>query len=260
MGKNGQGGRPQKVFIMNFAELKEGVLNFLKLHIFNPKWRCNWCGKEIFTQEFFCEECLEKLPFIDKAFCSHCGRELKVSANSCLSCKGIMTSIDMSRSVFSYKEPISKLIKDLKYFNKRYLVELFGKYLENEYYKNYINADYLIYVPMFKSSQRQRGFNQSQLLAEELSKRINVPVINPIIKVKSHVRQAKLGRKERLNNLKGSFKIVDKRVIKDKVILILDDVITTGATSQVIGELLKKNGAKTVCLLTIASVPNKLGY
>lgn len=245
---------------MKLAKLRERVLNFLKIHIFNPKWRCNWCGKENFSQEFFCKECLDKLPFIDDAFCSHCGRQLKASANSCLSCKGVMTSVDMARSVFSYKEPISKLIKDLKYFNKRYLVEMFGKYLANIYYKNYFNADYLMYVPMLKKRQRQRGFNQGQLLAEELSIRINVPVINPISKVKENVRQAKLGRNDRLNNIKGSFKVVDRKILKDKTILIVDDVITTGATSQVIGELLKKNGAKAVYLLTVASVPNKIGY
>lgn len=233
---------------------------YVREHLFNLKWRCNWCGEEIFSERWFCAECESKLPIIDKGYCNHCGRELKVASEYCSTCKGKMISVDKGRSVFTYAEPIDKLIKDLKYFGKRYIVEMLGEYLANAYLKNYFNADFIVYIPMTKESRKARGFNQSELLARELSKRVGVPTIDLLEKTKQTSRQAKLGKEERLKNLKGSFKVKDKKLVKDKVVLIVDDVSTTGATSEVVAEILKKSGAKTVYLLTVASVPPKEKY
>ncbi|MBQ7340483.1 MAG: ComF family protein [Clostridia bacterium] len=233
---------------------------YIREHLFNVKWRCNWCGEEIFSERWFCPECESKLPIIDKAYCNHCGRELKVSDEYCSTCKGKMISIDKGRSVFSYQEPIDKHIKDLKYFGKRYLVEMFGEYLSNVYFKNYFNADLIVFIPMTKKGKKERGFNQAELLARELSKRVGVPVGDVLEKTKQTTRQAKLGREERLKNLQGTIKVKDKKAVKDKVLLIVDDVTTTGATGEVVAERLKKSGAKEVYLLTVASVPPKEKY
>ena len=245
---------------MKISKFLQKIKAVLKAHLFNPRWRCNWCNKEIFNEEYFCEECLEKLPLIDKNYCQHCGRELKSNGEFCTSCKEYMISVDKARSVYSYKPPIDKMIKDLKYFGKKYLVEILSKDLANVYFKNYFNADFIVYIPMLEKAEKERGFNQSKLIAEALSEKIKVPIKEVIKKVKPTVRQSKLSRKERLKNLKGTFRLYNKKLIKDKAILIVDDVLTTGATSEVIGELLKKYGAKAVYLLTVASVPNKEGY
>ena len=243
--------------IKSFFDKIKGVLN---AHVFNPKWKCNCCGKEIFSEEYFCEKCLENLPLIDKNYCQHCGRELKTNSEFCTSCKEYMISVDKARSVYAYKSPIDKMIKDLKYFGKKYLVEILSKDLANLYFKNYFNADFIVYVPMLEEAEKERGFNQSKLIAEKLSEKAGVPIREVVKKVKPTVRQAKLNRKERLKNLKGTFRFYNKKLIKDKTILIVDDVLTTGATSEVIGKGLKKYGAKAVYLLTVASVPNKEGY
>ena len=245
---------------MQVKKFLSSVKKLISQHVFNKKWRCNWCGVEIFEEEYFCKECLNKLPLINKGYCAHCGRELKVGADYCLSCKNNMVYVDKARSVFAYKEPINKLIKDLKYYEKRYLVEIFAKYMSNIYFRNYFNADAIVYVPMLEEAEKKRGFNQSKLLAEELSKIVKVPLLNVLAKTKSTTRQAKLGREERLKNLKGTFSITDKKSVKGKTILIVDDVCTTGATSEVIGQLLKKNGACAVYLLTVASVSSKEKY
>ncbi len=228
---------------------------FFRKHVFNPEWQCVCCGAENFDGGYFCKDCLKTLSFNDKAICDHCGRKVIESEAYCSTCKEHMTSVDKARSVFNYQQPVSGLIQNLKYKNNRYLAEVFGDYLYVIYLKNYFNADYLCYVPMTKKAERKRGYNQSQLLAKGLSIKTGVPIGEFIIKAKETERQAKLNRKERLKNLNGAFKVTDKKSVKDKTILIVDDVSTTGSTAQAIAEKLKKAGAKTVYLLTVASTP-----
>jgi competence protein ComFC len=171
-----------------------------------------------------------------------------------------MSAIDKARSVFVYKEPINYLIQGLKYSNQRYLIDFFRKDLKNLYLQNYFNADYIIGIPMTKKSLRKRGYNQSILLAKALSEDTGVSYLDCVEKVKESKRQAKLGRAERLKNLKGVFKVINKKLVKDKTIVIVDDVSTTGATAQTVAERLKSAGAKSVYLLTVASVPPRENY
>ncbi len=235
------------------------VRAWLKKYFHNPKWRCLSCGKEIFEGDF-CLECKEKLPFNNRAICNHCGRQTLAGVGYCSTCKGELVSIDKCRSVFNYDLPISALIKRLKYDNRRYVAEIFAKYLSNAYFKNYFNADFLTYVPMTKRAERKRGYNQGRLLAEETSKIVGVSVVECVAKVKETKRQVKLKRIERLKNLENAFKVIDRKIVKDKVIVVIDDVTTTGATAEAIAKKLKSAGAKMVYLLTIASVPSKEKY
>ena len=229
---------------------------FIKKYFFNPKWRCLNCGKEIFNEkEYFCQKCSSELPFNDKTICEHCGRKVIAAEEYCSTCKNKLIDLDKCRSVFNYQMPINKLIKNLKYDNARYLVDYFSERLSLLYLKSYFNADIITCVPMTEKSKKKRGYNQSELLAKALSEQVGVEYKDLLIKTRETERQARLNKKDRLGNLKGAFKVIDKKTVKDKSVLIVDDVTTTGATSQVIAERLKKAGAKQVFLITIASVP-----
>ncbi len=233
---------------------------FFKSYLYNPKWKCNWCGKEIFNEAYFCEECKNNLPYNDKAICDHCGRKLTVGADYCLTCKGRLTSLDKCRSAFDYDKPISGLIKNAKYDNKRYILEYFAEYLSLIYFKNYFNADVIVYVPMTEKAERKRGYNQSKILALKLSELVNVPMVDVLVKKSDTKRQAKLNRAERLKNLEDAFKVTKRKAIRGKNVLIVDDVTTTGATAENISIKLKKAGADVVYLLTVASVSPKEKY
>ena len=113
---------------------------------------------------------------------------------------------------------------------------------------------------MHEKDFRNRGYNQSQLLATEVSLRTGVSVFDGVVKIKRTQRQAKLGRTERLKNLKDAYRVTDKKAVKDKVVVIVDDVSTTCSTAEALAEKLKKAGAKTVYLITVASVPPKDEY
>lgn len=241
-----------------------GIINFLAKffhkYLYYPKWKCICCGKEIFDNQLFCDQCKDKLPFIVGSICNHCGRKTLQSETYCSTCKNIIISVDKCRSVFEYKGPIVKLILQSKYYGQKYLLKIFAKYLAEAYWKNYFNADFLCYVPMNKSAQKERGYNQSEILCRELSKIINVPTIDCLERKKKVKRQAQLDRKARLNNLKDVFSVKSRKSVKDKVILCIDDVTTTGATSQAIAEKLKQANAQKVYFLTIASVAPRDGY
>lgn len=235
--------------------IRERIKKFFSAFLFNPKWKCSVCGVENFSDSIFCEKCERELPFNDGYICAHCGRKTIAATAFCSTCAEKMTAIDRARSVFVYEKSIPKLIMGLKYFNQRYLVTYFGEKLANLYLQNYFGADFIGYIPMTDKALSKRGYNQSRLLAEEVSKITSVPLYDGIEKVKETKRQAKLNRQERLKNLEGAFRVFERAKIKDKEIVLIDDVSTTGATAQAIADKLKRAGAKRVYLITVASTP-----
>ena len=235
--------------------IKEFFKKLITKSFFNAKWRCLVCGKEIFDDEYICDDCKKILPYNDGAICGHCGRKVIAYEEYCSTCKNFLVSLDACRSVFNYEPPISTLIKHLKYDNRRYLSAYFAKRLSMLYLKSYFNADMFVYVPMSDKAKKDRGFNQSEMLAREVSKIVNVPTVDCLIKKKETKRQATLNKAERLKNLEDAFRLTDKKIVAGKTIVIIDDVTTTGATAQTIAEKLKGAGAKQVFLLSVASTP-----
>lgn len=235
--------------------LLDRIKKFFEKVFYNPNWRCLACGKEIFENQNFCDTCKKTLPYNDGAICEHCGRAVASFEPVCSTCKNILVDLDKCRSSFVYAPPISMLIKKAKYDNGVYIIDYFAKELSVVYFQNYFNADLLVYVPMSVKAEKRRGYNQSKILAEKLSKIVNVPVVECIKKKKETTRQATLSRAERLKNITDAFIVTDKKAVIDKTIVIVDDVTTTGATAQIIAQKLKKAGAKSVNLITVASTP-----
>ena len=227
---------------------------FIKKYLFNRKWKCLACNKEIFDGDF-CEKCYQNLPFIKANKCAHCGRETKSPTDYCLTCKGNLTAIDGGASVFTYKKPISSLIQKLKYYNGRYLAEAFAEYLAALYNGLMFKADVATYIPMTLKAEKKRRFNQSELLAKNFSALTGVTAAGLLIKTSETAHQVGLTAAERKRNLFSAFRVKDKKAVAGKNIIVIDDVTTTGATGEAVAEKLKKEGAKAVFLLTVASVP-----
>lgn len=114
--------------------------------------------------------------------------------------------------------------------------------------------DCITYVPMFKKREKARGYNQARLLAQELAERVNCECVALLEKITYTKNQASLTRSERETNLVGTFAAT---CASPKSVLLVDDVMTTGATANECAKVLKKAGAKTVYVLTFASVPEK---
>ena len=240
--------------------LKEFLVKILTLGFYNPRWRCNVCGKEIFDGEFFCKDCEKNLPYNDKTICNHCGRKITNPAEYCSTCRENMLSVDKARSVFDYAPPISGLIKKAKYDNGRYILDYFAEKLSYIYLKNFFRSEVVCCVPMSEKRLKERGYNQSELLARKVAEKINVQFKDCLVKTKETERQATLSRAERLKNLTNSFRVKSKKAVQGKNVLLIDDVTTTGATAEAVAAKLKKAGALRVHLITVASVSPKDGY
>jgi len=216
---------------------------------------CEICGKELFDGGYFCKECYSKLPFNNKHICDHCGRQTAENYGYCIECKAFPTAFEKARSVFCYEGEIAKLISSFKNNDKQYLAEIFTEYFLPVYYKHFFRTDYIIFVPMFNKDEHLRGYNQSELLAEKLAVKVNKMILYGVVeKIKATKHQKSLNRAERLTNLKGAFVIRKRKKIKDKNILLIDDILTTGITAHTISEKLIKAGASNVFVLTVASV------
>lgn len=167
---------------------------------------------------------------------------------------------------FNYQHPlIKKAIWDLKYYNKKYASQALGKYLY-EYNKEYIYDIYQIYpgqkilvipVPLHKDREKYRGYNQALQLAKEYIKSSSQDIFelrNDIVeKIKDTGQQARIhNRKKRLKNIQGCFRLKNNIAIKNRNIIIIDDVSTTGGTINEMIKILKKAGANNVIGLTVA--------
>jgi competence protein ComFC len=216
--------------------------------------KCIFCGDELDkkTSECTCESCLSKLPYNDKQICDCCGVSIDSISPICNECHSQTPSFFIARAPFEYADKIKSIINKFKYNNTKYLAKPLSHFMAKEYLKHNFNCNFIIFTPLFIEKLKVRGYNQAELLANELSLILNLPVRNDIIiKVKNTLSQTTLNHAERKLNLENAFKIVNKKAVKNKNILLVDDVFTTGATIEAISNLLKKSNAK-VYVLTIA--------
>lgn len=157
--------------------------------------------------------------------------------------------------IFKYEGKIRNLIIDYKFNDKPYLNELFAKIiLKNEKICRKIKKyGIIIPVPIHKKRKSERGYNQSELIAKRVAKNLKLELVtDSLIKQKNTLPQSILSKKQRQENAKQVYKIQNKQKIENKKIILLDDIYTTGATTEECSKILKQNGAKEILVLTIA--------
>lgn len=222
--------------------------------LFPDNLTCNSCGKEIFDGRYLCDECAKDFKLNDGPTCPVCGRKT-TSPSLCLECKASAPLFKRAVSAAVYEGTVAKLVISFKNGSthlKRYFASLMKDKAEE-----FSDANAICFVPMTKSAELKRGYNQSALLAGELGKRLNLPVLKgAIVKKKQTKSQKTLNFAARLENLKGCFTAYSG-MVKGKRIILVDDVLTTGATAEAVTAELMKKGAECVYLATFASVEYK---
>jgi len=146
------------------------------------------------------------------------------------------------------------LLYSFKYNGDVEVGEFLGRWFAgNILSKRVINdIDLIVPVPLHKNKKRERGFNQSEILARTLGSELNIQFKDPLIRVDKTRTQTKKSKTERIFNVKDIFDVNDKASIKNKHILLLDDVITTGSTISSCALILLKNGAERVSVASLA--------
>jgi len=212
------------------------------------------------ARDLVCLRCWEKIEKNLPPFCASCGRRMDKASrakNICSSCLKFRFHFDRAFSPCAYTGTIKQLIHEFKYCGKDYLGEPLGS-LMNKFIKDYRlpieYLDFIIPVPLHKIRTREREFNQAQLLSDQIAKEFNKKVLPDVLLRSRPTRtQTELTFEERRKNVERSFTVRDAELIKDTNLLLIDDVLTTGATSSEAARALKDSGARIVFVMTLAS-------
>lgn len=212
--------------------------------------RCAFCGHPVETGQTACSRCREELPRIAGPVYPLCGRE----KGSCR-CGQRRRAYRRCVSPFYYEGPAKRGILRLKLYGKVYAAEGFAQAMAETVRREYegIAFDALVPVPISDSTRRERGYNQSERLASALGKGLAVPVVEGLVKVAENPPQRSLPASQRSGNVLGVFDCAPGFVPEGQVLLLVDDVSTTGATLDECAKMLKIYGAEEVYAVTAAA-------
>ncbi len=219
------------------VKLKEVALDFLF-----PQ-SCIACGQ---TGSFICASCRETLIPLAPPLCPLCGRPNSDTA-LCPDCRGWQAQIDGIRSPFRYDGVMRRAVHELKYRNLRALAPLLAAWLHGYLKANPLPAEVLVPVPLHPRRLRERGYNQSALLAKELGKLMNMPVVEDCLVRRRHtLPQARTANvEERRRNISNAFTCQNGK-LKERKVLLIDDVATSGTTLDACAGAMKSAGATSV--------------
>ena len=207
------------------------------------------------TTKIICSSCHHSLKINQPPFCTLCSRSLTKKdglSGQCRHCTHHKPEFDVAYGAYQYNEPMKKLIHYFKYYGKtsiRLLAADYIKHFCHTYYININRFDLIIPMPLHPTRYRERGFNQSTLIAMSLSQHVEK---DTLLRVKNTHYQSHLGQKDRWTNITGAFKMNPLLTVENKSILLIDDLLTTGATASEAAKTLKKAGAVHVGILTLA--------
>lgn len=212
---------------------------------------------------FVCATCTSHLPFVNGSCCTICGVPFPhlgdgvspVSAHPCGDCLKKNPHYDKHRALMSYTGVAKDLVHALKYHGEFWIRRYYTSCLDRIKNK-FTDTDVIMPLPLHNQRLRERGFNQSQLLAEAWRDGLHKPILlKTLVRSKNTAPQTGFDREVRLKNLRGAFAVNDRDAIKGKTILLVDDVHTTGSTLSMASFALKRAGAEKVCATTLAVVP-----
>ena len=229
--------------------------------IIGPGYSCFICGRELQEPEdSICKACAGDMIEIEGNVCNVCGELIPEPNNYCDDCYGKERAFDMARSCYVYNEASRKLVLDLKYNKRKYVVPFMAKQMLLKLKDFGAMPDIIVPVPITEKRYKSRGFNQAELLAQEIANiadnKLEVNT-NLVHRVQDRIPQANLTRKERMKNLKDAFMLTSKEKLTNKIVLIVDDVFTTGTTVSEVALQLRKLKPKALLALTFAKTPRQ---
>ena len=207
--------------------------------------RCPYCGKVISFDDSCCPKCRTTLPIILRI------RIIDTFENKEVPCL----------SVFAYHSEAKYAIWEFKFRSKSYFSTALGAEMIKALKSSEIfnrNYDIVTTVPLSFSRYIERGYNQSALLAKEISQGLKIPYKRLIRKKRNNMIQHELSREQRIQNVKGVYEAVNVNKIKGKTILLCDDIVTTGSTLGECAKVLYKAGAKEVFCVALADASKNL--
>ena len=228
-------------------------------HFFFPRV-CFACNTDLPSQEtaLLCSSCQAQLLTPGPLICQRCGVVLPSGGAHCFACRGSKEQkykCKVIRSSFVFNTSSRALVHALKYKGADYVANYMGHLMAQRYphLPELAGAEVVIPVPLYPSRTRKRGYNQSELLARAFAKEIPLSCNTTcLVRTRDTQSQTKLDRKGRLENMTGVFTCVRPEDVHNKIVLLIDDVATTGATLEGCAIALRQAGAKRVMAYTFA--------
>lgn len=229
-------------------DLWSGLLDL----VYPPK--CLVCGD--MQPKYFCEECLKQVVYIQPPVCSNCGAPRDPNESRCRECHGVEFCFNAASAVGVYDGVLKEAIHQFKYSGHRVMGPILGELLVDYLHAHrgmLLHTNCVIPVPIHHSRERQRGFNQSDILAAEIGRAFSLPVLPSVLvrTIPTHP-QVDLPIDKRRNNVERAFKVRREDAVSGRSILLVDDVFTTGSTVDSAASALRDAGASYIHVLTLA--------
>lgn len=217
---------------------------------------CALCRSRIFHDRgVICEECGRGLLPIDAPYCERCGHMLDNPTATCAACPGRTFYFDGAISGFQFNRPLQDLVHQLKYRNRpgigRFLGSLLAKRVEREPCFPHITV--VVPVPLHPRRKRDRGYNQSEHIAQGISDETGIPVLeNGLVRHRNTPSQTSLSPEVRMANVEGVFEVNRVEAVRGSTVALVDDIFTTGATINSCARTLLQAGVERIFALTVA--------
>ncbi len=222
--------------------------------------QCVLCSAplEINAEVNLCGGCEIDAPLNDGKCCQICGVPLDIAYGDlyCGMCKSYRRAFARNVSMYIYKDSAAEALRCMKFgAGQIWIADTFGRLLANSVATAYDGIGFggAVFVPVSKKRMRERGFNQSEIIAEAVCQRLGLPKLCVLDKLRDTPKQSSLKYEQRLENVKGAFAVRDAEKITDKTLLLIDDICTTGSTLHECARMLKKAGAAVVYCATVAN-------
>jgi ComF family protein len=204
-------------------------------------------------EQDICRACKKRVFIIDNNICLTCGKPIKEGETYCKDCRSRKHYFAWGVACYRYCD-VRDAIYRMKYAGREDIISYFSTQIAQHLKINLLqmHADCFIPIPMHRSRERKRGYNQATLLARELSLRLGIPILeNAVIRRKKTIPMKYLSVKQRQLNLKKAF-IIGKNDVKLKTIILVDDIYTTGSTMDCVAKVLLEAGAKEIYFVVVA--------
>lgn len=227
------------------------------LSLFFPP-HCALCGADTVGGIYLCAKCAGTARRIKEPFCRQCSQPFDGNIDgtfTCSNCRDREFHFDCAVAPYAACDAVREFIHRFKYERQYHLRHQLADWAAAGLADDRLRAqpfDAFVPVPLHRARRREREFNQAEVLAELLSRHAAVPVRNAIERTRYTTTQTRLDRHERMENLRGAFRVRHPKHVKDRHLILVDDVFTTGSTVEECARVLRAAGAASVRALTVA--------
>lgn len=228
------------------------ILQKFENELFAENFECSNCSNERLQNDhhYLCDDCYGNIDWITFG-CNKCGDNVNDYTLYCNNCKQTEHKFDRVFCCCKFEGVAKRMVYSLKYGEAKYIARTMAEFMAEMFLQRCNEKiDFIIPVPLSKQRMKSRGYNQAELLAKHLSDILNIPMNCCIARTKDTPTQTHLTREERKENLLDAFDCINKENLKDKNVLLVDDVFTTGATMNEITKVLKRCKVNSVYGIT----------